>query len=231
MPWQDGLMDTWQTTLVFFSLLLFARLLGKTQISQLTYYEYISGITIGSIAANIVAADPDKVWRHYYDLSLFVALTYLLSFITIKNRSLRIIFDGMPIIVVENGRILKKNMRSMRYDLDALIAQLREKGILDISEVQFAIVENNGNLSVIKKSEYQPVTKSDIKLQVFDRCLPIELIMDGQVIETNLRQAGISHDWLKNQIALRGINQISKVTYAVLDSKGQLFVSVDSLER
>ena len=225
MAWQEFLRDTWQTTLVFLSLLVFTRFLGKTQVGQLTFYEYVSGITIGSLAANIAAADVEKVWNHFYDLFLFVILTYSISIITIKSRPLRKLIDGSPTIIIENGQIIEKNMHGLRYDLDELNGHLRQQGILDPAEVRYAILETTGDLSVIKKADYQPVTRSDFNIHLPDPTFPVELIMDGVVIERNLRRHNRSQAWLEKQLQDRNIFDISQVTYAGIDSKGQLFVN------
>lgn len=225
MEWQDLIRDTWQTSLVFIGLLVLTRVLGKTQVGQLTYYEYISGITIGSLAANVAASDADKVWNHYYDLILFVALTYAVSVITIKSRPLRKLIDGSPTIVIENGSIIEGNMQGLRYDLDELHGQLREQGVLDPAEVQYAILETTGKLSVIKKTDNQPVTKSDFNIHLPDPVFPVELIMDGVVIERNLQKKHRSTAWLEAELTKRNIADISEVTYAGIDSKGQLFIN------
>lgn len=226
MNWQELLRDTWQTSLVFVSLLLFTRILGKTQVGQLTFYEYISGITIGSIAATIAGSEPDRVWSHFYDLLLFVLLTFLLSQITIRSRPLRKLIDGTPTIVIRDGVILENNMRSMRYDLDELNCQLRQQGILDPSEVQFAFVETTGDLSIVKKTALQAVTKGDMGISTAAPVLPVELIMDGELITENLLSNTLSREWLMQELSNRNIRDIASVTYAVLDSKQQLFVSL-----
>lgn len=169
--------------------------------------------------------DADKVWNHYYDLILFVALTYSVSLVTIKSRPLRKLIDGSPTIVIENGRIIAENMHGLRYDLDELNGHLRQQGILDPAEVQYAILETTGDLSVIKKADYQPLTKSDFNIHLADPSFPVELIMDGVVIERNLRRQNRSQDWLEKQLAERNISDISQVTYAGIDSKGKLFVN------
>lgn len=225
MELQEFIRDTWQTSLVFISLLVFTRILGKTQVGQLTFYEYVSGITIGSLAANIAAADVDKVWNHYYDLVLFVILTYAVSVITVRSRPLRKLMDGSPTIVVENGSIIEENMHKLRYDLDELQGQLREQGVLDPAEVQYAILETTGKLSVIKKTDYQPLTKSDFNIHLPDPVFPVELIMDGVIIERNLNRQNHSKAWLEQQLTERNIRDISEVTYAGIDSKGQLFIN------
>jgi uncharacterized membrane protein YcaP (DUF421 family) len=224
LDFEEILRDTWQTGLVFFSLLIFTRILGKTQVGQLTFYEYINGITIGSIAGSIASADPEKVWSHYYDLMLFVALTYMISLVTIKSRPLRKLIEGSPTVVIDSGSIIMENMRGMRYDLDELLAQLREKGVTDISQVQYAIVETSGEMSVIKKSDYEPLTKSDLNIHLPDPKMPIELIMDGEIVADNLADNDLSETWLTQQLSLRNIKHIDEVSYAVLDSKGQLFI-------
>ncbi len=225
MDWQEIIRDTWQTSLVFLSLLVFTRILGKTQVGQLTFYEYISGITIGSIAASVAAAEPDKVWSHFYDLALFVVLTYLVSLLTIKSRPLRKMIEGSPTIVIENGRIIEENMDGMRYDLDELNGQLRQQGVFDPSEVQYAIIETSGELSVIKKTDYQPMTKIDFGIHLPDPVFPLELVMDGEIIEQNLQKHNHSITWLEKQLAERGISNVAEVTYAAIDSKGQLFIN------
>lgn len=225
MELSDIIRDTWQTSLIFVSLLVFTRILGKMQVGQLTLYEYISGITIGSIAANIVASEPEKVWNHYYDLVLFIALTFLLSVITLKSRPMRKIIEGSPEVVIKNGLIVDKNMQGMRYDLDELTAQLRQKGVFDIKEIQYAILETSGDLSIIKKADYQALTKADAGIQTTNPSFPIELIMDGQIIESNLQKQNISKTRLDEMLAGQGINDSSQVEYAVIDSSGKFFVS------
>ncbi|WIW69950.1 YetF domain-containing protein [Anaerosinus gibii] len=224
MEFHEVLRDTWQTALVFLSLLVFTRFLGKTQVGQLTFYEYISGITIGSIAGNIIAAEQEKFIPHFYDLILFVALTYLLSVTTIKNRYLRHIIEGSATIIIENGKILRDNMKSLRYDLDELNAQLRQQGILDISEVQFAIFETTGELSIIKKVQDQPVSKKDLNITPQEIQMPIELIMDGEIIHKNLVKQQISREWLDAQLQNQNIISPHEVMYAGLDSQGQFFL-------
>lgn len=225
MIWNDLLRDTWQTSLIFITLLILTRILDKTQVGQLTLYEYVSGITIGSLAATIAASEPEKVWSNYYDLLLFVALTYIVSFCTMKSRPFRKLLEGSPSIIIENGRIIKENMTSLRLDLDQLNALLRGKDIVDISEIQYAILETTGEMSVIKKSACQPLTKSDMNIHLTDPTFPVEIIMDGEIIEENLEKQNLTHTWLAEQLKVRNIKSASQIMYGVIDSKGQLFIS------
>ncbi len=225
MSWNDLLRDTWQTSLIFITLLILTRILDKTQVGQLTLYEYVSGITIGSLAATIAASEPEKLWSNYYDLLLFAVLTYIVSVCTMKSRPFRKLLEGSPSIIIENGRIIKENMSSLRLDLDQLNALLRGKDIVDISEIQYAILETTGEMSVIKKSASQPLTKSDMNIHLTDPTFPVEIIMDGEIIEENLEKQNLTHTWLAEQLKVRNIKSASQIMYGVIDSKGQLFIS------
>lgn len=228
MDWSQLLRDTWQTSLVFISLFAFTRFLGKTQVAQLTFYEYISGITLGSIAGNIAAAESDKFLSHFYDLFIFVILTYFVSYLTLKSRPLRNIIEGQPTMVVRDGVIIKENMAKLRYDLEELTAQLRQQGVLDVSEVQFATLESTGDLSVIKKAAQQPITKMDLGITQPESLYPVEVIMDGIVLTDNLKRKNLSDAWLSSELSMQGIQSPSEVLYAVIDSKGSLFASKTS---
>lgn len=222
------LSNTWQTWLVFASLLLFARLLGKTQVGQLTFYEYISGITIGSIAGNIAAADDADFYWHFYDLIVFVILTYLVAFLSIKSRRLRRLFEGIPTLLISHGQIHKKNMRSVHFDLDQLIAELRLRGIADIRDVAFAFLETSGQLSVIRRTETEPPSRSDLNLKAAPAVLPLEIILDGEVLTENLAKRQLSENWLSRELIKAGVKEKSRVFYAALDKDNALILFLDN---
>lgn len=224
VDFNEFLRDTWQTTLIFATLLVLARLLGKTQVGQLNFYEYICGITIGSISANIMAAEPGQVWSHYYDLLLFCGLTFLAARATLVNRPLRKMVEGSPTLVIDNGRILREKLMEQRMDVDELMGQLREQGIFDVAEVQYAVLETTGGLSVLPKAAYKPVVRQDLNIAAAEARLPLELVVDGEIVDDNLERAGVSRDWLRGELAARGIGGTDKVVYAVIDSKGTLQV-------
>lgn len=219
---------TWETLIVFLTLLILSRVLGKTQVGQMTFHEYISGITIGSVAANILAAEPELVWISYYVLVVFFVMTYIAAKLTMINRPLRKLIEGSPTMVIKNGQILEDNMRGMRYDIDELMSQLREKGILDLAEVEYAFVETSGALSVIKKPANQSVTKEDLNISPSQIKLPVVLVMDGEIIRENLRKAGVTEAWMKKELQKRGVVDLAKTVLAVIDSKGKLYISTDN---
>lgn len=216
-----------QTVLAFSAVMVYARLLGKQQIGQLTFFEYVNGITFGSIAA-VLATDvePTHTWLHFLGLTLFAALTYLMGSVALHSRPARKLIAGEPTIVVHNGKILEDNMRKMRYNLDELNMQLREKNIFNLGDVEYAILEPDGNLSVLPKSQKRPVTAADLGLPTGYEGLASELVVDGQVVFQNLRQNNLSVEWLRQALAARGITDLGEVAYAALNSDGTLYVDL-----
>ncbi|EKS8361322.1 DUF421 domain-containing protein, partial [Bacillus cereus] len=145
-------------------------------------------------------------------------------YISMKSRIGRKVFAGNPTVIMENGKILENNMRKMRYSLDYLNQQLRENGIFNIEEVLYVVVETNGKISVLKKPEYRTVTKQDLNIPTKKECkLPIELIMDGEIMTENLRQN--NHTELELQCELKKRNlRYKDVTYAVLAANGNIYI-------
>ena len=148
----------------------------------------------------------------------------MIAFISLKSRKCRKFLAGDPTIVIQNGNILEKNMNKMRYTLDYLNQQLREKDVFNIEEVLFAIVETNGTLTVLKKPQFRNVTRQDLMIPITPEFnLPIELIMDGEVIKENLEQNNLTESWLHLELKKRNIVQ-HDVLYAVLSGNGNMYV-------
>lgn len=222
----DFLQQFLQTALAFFAILIFARLIGKQQISQLTYYDYINGITMGSIAATIATDQRAKIWSNFLDLVIFTALTIAVSYIVLINRPVRKLLDGSPTLVVHNGKILEANMHGMRYNMDDLLMQLREKGMFNIQDVEYAILEPNGELSVVPKSQKRPITPQDLNIPTKYEGLESALIIDGAIIHKNLRQHNLDETWLKNELQKQGITNLEKISYASIDSSGKVYCDI-----
>ena len=213
-----------RTVLAFVTLFVVARLLGKQQLSQLTFYEYITGITMGDIAASI-AIDAGRS-PLYYMLALvaFAALTLGTGVITEKSRPLRKLIEGEPVVLVHNGKILEHNMAKSGYNMENLMMQLRERDAFDIREVEFAIAETDGYLTVLKKSQNRPVTPADLGIDTKYEGVPSEIIVDGQVIHQNLKQNHLDEAWLIARLQSMGYNSPQEIPYASLDSEGNLYV-------
>ncbi|MDN5347776.1 MAG: hypothetical protein PWP65_1340 [Clostridia bacterium] len=218
-----------QTFLAFAAIFVYTRILGKQQVGQLTFFEYINGITFGSIAA-VLATDigPGRTWYHFLGLTIFAALTWLMGYASLVNRPARKLISGEPTIVVHNGKILEQNMRKMRYNLDELAMQLREKNIFSISDVEYAILEPDGNLSVLPKSQKRPLTPADLQLPTGYEGMATELIVDGEILFENLKQLGLDENWLLQQLQARGVYDLSQIDLASIDTEGRLYINFKS---
>lgn len=210
--------------IAFFTLLIFARLLGKQQISQLTFFDYVLGISIGSTAASLTTDLSSRAWPHWVGLITWTALVFAAQFITMKWRYASKYVDGEPVVVVMEGAIMENAMKKMRYRIVDLQEQLRAAGVFDINQVQYAVVETNGTLSVLKKPVYQPVTPRDLKLPPQNQSMASEIIFDGVVVDENLKERGLSREWLLNELELRGVYSFSDVFLATVDNFGALYI-------
>jgi uncharacterized membrane protein YcaP (DUF421 family) len=208
----------------FFSLLIFARILGKEQISQLTFFDYILGITIGSIASELTVDLSSRAWPHWVGLLTWAALAYLMEVITLKSRYLAKYIEGEPTIVIMNGKIMENVLRKMKFRVTDILELLRNQGVFNLNEVDYAIIESNGKLSVLKKPEYLPLTPKDMNIPVKATGISTELIYDGVIVEQNLRQMNKDVKWLKDQLKKHGIKDVSEVFLATLNDAGDLYI-------
>jgi len=208
--------------------MILTRLLGKKQMSQMTYFNYITGITIGSLTANIISTSSESITDEITRLLWWVFLVLLIAYITLKSSKLRIIIDGQPTILIRKGKLLKNTLKSTRLNLDDLSMMLRTKDIFSIADVDYAILEPNGQITVLKKQAQLNVTRADINIPTVDPVyLPSEIITDGKVVKRNLEEFGLTYDWLKSQLKTMGIDNIEDVFYAEILGDGKLYVDRD----
>ncbi len=215
-----------QTVVSFLILLLLTRLLGKQQVSQLTFYEYLNGITFGSIAANMATDDLANAPDHFVGLVTYGFLTLLVSWLALKNRKVRKALAGEPVIVIQDGNILEDNLRKMHMDLDELTMLLRAENIFDYKELELAIIEQSGALSVLKKPLYQEVTRQDLHVRAKSKGLAVEVIIDGQIVYENLRAMDLDGKWLVAQLRQRKIANASQVCLATVNKQRQLQIDL-----
>lgn len=221
----EGIVAFVRAIMAFLSLLIFTRLLGKKQISQLTLFDYVLGITIGSIAASMTTDLSSRAWPHWVGLITWTVAGLGIDFLTTKSRYAAKYIEGEPTIIVMNGKILEDNMGKLRYNATNLQQQLRSKDIFDLSEVHFAVLEPNGELSVLKKPELQPLSPKDMNITVPNNTgIGIELIYDGIVIDLNLKQINRNRKWLKSELKKQGVKNPSEVFLATFEASGSLYV-------
>ena len=220
----EGLVVFVRSIIGFFSLLIFTKILGKQQISQLGFFDYALGITIGSIAATLTTDLSSRAWPHFIGLFSWALLGYLMQYITLKWRYASKYIDGEPAIIIMNGKIMENALRKTKYKISDIMALLRNKDVFDLSQVDFAIIEPNGQLSVLKKPQYEPLTPKDMNIIKAPTGISTELIYDGILIHQNLKQLNKTEKWLMAQLKMYQIKDISEVFLATLTPSGSLYI-------
>jgi uncharacterized membrane protein YcaP (DUF421 family) len=210
--------------IAFATLLTCALILGKRQLSELTYFDYILGITIGSIAASLTTDLSTKTWHHLVGLITWIVAAIIFQLIALKFHYIAKFIDGEPTVVIMNGQIMEAALGKMRMRLTDLLEELRLKGVFDLGQVEFAVLETNGQLSVLKKTNYQPLTPQDLNIPTRYAGISTELIYDGVVVEQNLKQANLDQAWLEKRLQIMGINDPSEVFLAALNTQGELYI-------
>ena len=211
-------------TLVLYTVVVIVmRIMGKRQIGQLQPFELAIAIMISELAAVPMQNTGIPLVNGIIPILTLLIAQMTLSFVSLKNVKARGAICGKPSILIENGRIIEANLRSEMYTLNDLLEQLRIKDTPNISDIEFAILETNGQLSVIPKSQKRPVNAEDLQLSTKYEGLPLDLIVDGAVIDKNLKKANLGEHWLKQQINKFGIQDFKDVLFASLDSQGNLY--------
>jgi|CZCB01.1.fsa_nt_gi uncharacterized membrane protein YcaP (DUF421 family) len=214
-----------RSVMAAFTMLILTRALGKKQVSQLNFFEYILGITVGSIAASMSTNLNNRPLAELAALITWIALAFALETISLKSRKLSKLIDGEPLILIENGKIMEDKMALARYSFVDLVEQLREKDVFSLSDVEFAVLETDGTLSVLKKSQAQPVTPADLNLSSEYQGLSVELISEGTILKQNLEQIGRDEKWLREELKKRGL-RLEQVAFGIQDTKGRLYLDL-----
>ncbi|MFT8316211.1 MAG: DUF421 domain-containing protein [Clostridium sp.] len=213
-----------RSVIAYFVLLFFTRIMGRKQIAQLTYFDYVLGITIGSIAA-VASVDKNiNVFEGGFSIIIWSLLTILISEVTLKNIKLRLWIDSEPLLIIDKGKVLYKNMKKARYNIGDLLMQLRVKDIFYITDVELAILEPDGKLSVLKKAEKTTVTVEDINIKKPKTGMMVDIILDGNILFTHLVHIQKDEDWVIEQLKSRNIYNIEDVVFAGIQANGQMYI-------
>ena len=208
-----------------FVLLAITRLLGKRQITQLTYFEYITGITIGSIAAYVALEDDGRWWLALVSLVTWGIIVLAFEYLTIYSKRIRDLVDGKATVLIKEGKILEDNMKKERYTTDELLQQLRKRNVFNVSDVEFAVLETSGELTVLLKESERPLNRNMLGIRTPNLTEPQTVIMDGKVINEALATAGYSPGWLDAELEKLGVTK-ENVFLAQVDALGQLHVDL-----
>ncbi|MBM6618193.1 YetF domain-containing protein [Bacillus suaedaesalsae] len=214
-------------TLSFLVLLTLTRIMGRQEISQNTFFNFVSAITIGTIGGSLVINQNLSKSNGVIALVGWTIFTLVMEFIDLKSKKARDLIEGQPVIVIKEGQILEKQMKKTRLDVNTLNAMLREKSIFSLAEVNYAIFETDGKLSVLKKDEKQPMTQGDLKGTVEKQKqipIPTSVIEDGQFSKQNLQKLNLNEEWVIQRLSEQGIESISEVFYAKIQQDGSLYI-------
>ena len=197
------------------TLFLVAKLVGKKQISELSLFDYVIGISIGNFAAEMTINLESPEFDGILAVIIFGFIAYTVSLLCMKSIWLRKVIMGTHTIIINESKIIKKNMKKVRLDINDLLEEARIKGYFDLSEIQYGIMEANGEMSFLPFSKYQPLTKEDMNKSVQKKALAISLIIDGKIIKDNLKKINKNIDWLLKDISSKNysLNDIMLCTY------------------
>lgn len=210
----------------FITLFVVVRLLGKKQIGELMFFDYVVGLTIGTIAGAWTYNTAIPSYHFFMGIVGIGALGYLCSFIALKSKKANKILAGKPSVLIENGKIKDKNLAKNNFTMSALLQALRSKGAFNVSDVEFALLETDGSISVLKKSQSLPVTPKELNQPIEYKGLNTVLIYDGKIIKENLDKLDYSEDWLRKILADRDISDPEKIMLANLDTSGKIYFDI-----
>jgi len=220
-----SIMTIGRTILSLVIIFILAKITGPRQITQLTFLDYIVGITIGSIAAEMTINNDVPWYIPAIAMILYTLMTILSAFISDKSIQGRKIFTGIPIIFINKGKIIEENLKKYRYDTNDLLTQLRIKGFFDISNVEYAILETTGDISILPKENYRPTILKDISVPTTQSNLFANVIIDGNIMKANLKNMKKDEAWVINEVSSRGY-KVKDILLMTLDEEGNINIQL-----
>lgn len=221
---QEALIALLTTILSIATLLILAKLMGNRQVSQLSMYDYIVGITIGSVAAEFAIVEIENWFKPLIAIILYGLSTVIFSKLTERNMKLRRFFDGKPIMLFENGKIYQENLKKAKIDVNEFLTMCRIDGYFNLDNIEAVIFETNGKLSILPKTQQRPVTPKDLNLMPQTEKMVANVIIDGKIMQENLKATGNNDIWLKNELNKQNIKNAKEVFLATCDAFNTLTV-------
>ena len=203
------------------ALFLIAKIMGHKQMAQLDFFDYITGITIGSIAAEL-ATELEEPLKPLIAMGVYGGITFLLSVITSKFPGTRKYFNGTPTILMDNGKLYRSNLKKAKLDLSEFMVMCRQQGYFDLNDIQTAVFEFNGKLTILPVSNKRPVHPKDLELAPEPEYIQTEVIMDGRILGENLRRMGLDGQWLQKQLNAQGYSAAEEVFLGICDRSHRL---------
>ncbi|MEG2295161.1 MAG: DUF421 domain-containing protein [Oscillospiraceae bacterium] len=206
------------------ALFILTKLIGNRQMSQLSMFDYVNGITIGSIAAEMATSLESDFLKPLLAMIIYAAAAILMSYICCKSIQFRRIITGKSLILLDNGKLYIENLSCAKLDMHEFLIQCRNAGYFDLNNIQTAILEANGKISFLPISNQRPATPNDLKVQVEQEKMVANVIIDGNIMLENLKYIGNNEEWLKKQLAVQKIKKISDISLATCDSNNKLTI-------
>lgn len=206
------------------TLFILTKLMGYRQMSQMSMFDYINGITIGSIAAEMATSLEEDFIQPLTAMIVYALATMLLSWIGSKSAKARRLIEGTPLVLMNHGEIYRKNLKKAKIDVNEFLVQCRVNGYFDVARLETAILEGNGKISFLPKVTDRPVTPADMNLAPQQDYMVANVILDGKIMEENLRHTGNDEKWLRNQIKGQGAGKIEEVLLATCDMSNHVTV-------
>ena len=207
-----------RTILVLIILFFITKMMGKKQISELNFFDYIVGITIGSIAADISLDIEKNMIAGIAALFIYVFISYIISFVSIKSILARRFFIGVPTVLVEKGKIIESGVKKSKIDVNDLLMEARENGYFNLDEIDYALMEVNGNISFLPKEKEKPVTKKDMKIKCSNEGLTVNAIIDSKYMVNNMKAINKDKEWLDHELKVNGYDNYDNILLATIDN-------------
>ena len=214
-----------RTVILYLIIVIGIRLMGKRQIGQLEPSEFVLSLLIADLAAVPMQDFGIPIIMGVIPIVTLLCLSTILSVMTVRSIRLRALLCSRPSIVVQDGKILEREMVKNRFTVDELMEELRGTGITDLDSVKYAVLETTGRISVIQKKEAQPPSASELGVPVVDTGLPVIVVSDGRILSENMKVRNLSEVWLQDQLAARGVEKISDVFLMTVDEAGKVYLS------
>lgn len=200
------------------ALFLLTKIMGNREMSQLSMFDYISSIAIGSIAGEMAAMSTDTLIEPLFSMIFLALFTLCINYLTCKSIILRRLIQGQALILYQNGQIYEKNLLSAKIDIGELLSECRIQGYYDLEDIHTIYLENNGQMSILPMAAKRPVCPADININPVQPIPMANIIIDGRIINTNLKSTGKNETWVNNKLRQKGVSDIKDVILATFDS-------------
>ena len=228
--WMELFDVTLRAILSLITLFLITKMLGKKQVSQLSLFDYVIGISIGNFAAEMTINLESDYLHGILAVVIFGIVAYLVSILTMKSIHLRRYFMGTPTLLIQDGKLLEQNMKKVKYDVNDLLEQCRTNGYFDLGEIKYALMEANGTLSILPFETERPLKVKDMKVKPKKEGLCANVIIDGKVMLNNLKNCNKDEAWLKKELKVKGYDDTEDILLATLDVNEKLQIYERNLD-